>query len=282
MRYLLSSEFLQLAQQRAGKGEDGDPSFMEMKSGFWLEQDPLGADVICPRDGRPGCALVDWIPRDERREQTHFMSWTWQYRLLQVRSALEMYQVNSSPTILPEKVFFFMCFFVNNQFRIIVEKCATGSADLENVFQSNLKRIGQMVAVLDTWDAPVYLSRVWTVYEQFVASTLDIPVSFALPEEPTTRLHQQIYRGKAGIKEVTASVSHIDSAGAKAWKKEDEDHVKGLIQKTVGFQYVDKHVTEVMVRWIGGVVEHRFQKLIDEERAIDATTYREKPRVESI
>ena len=77
----------------------GDPTFMEMKTAFWESPepfDPLGADILCPRDGKPGCALVDWIDRDERREQSHFMSWTWQYRLMQVRSALEMYQANSS------------------------------------------------------------------------------------------------------------------------------------------------------------------------------------------
>ena len=34
--------------------------------------------------------------------------------------------------------------------------------------------IRRMVAILDTWDRPLYLSRIWTVYEQFVASTLQI------------------------------------------------------------------------------------------------------------
>jgi len=56
------------------------------------------------------------------------------------------------------KVFFFMCFFVNNQHRIIVEESTTGSAELEKVFEGNLRRIGQMVAILDTWEEPIYLS----------------------------------------------------------------------------------------------------------------------------
>ena len=203
----------------------GDPTFMEMKTAFWESPepfDPLGADILCPRDGKPGCALVDWIDRDERREQSHFMSWTWQYRLMQVRSALEMYQSNSSAVpadvFLDRKLkrfqkcsfeivftppfswnqldffliwvdatprFFFMCFFVNNQHRILLEKCTTGSADLESIFECNLKRIGRVVAVLDTWNQPLYLGRVWTMYEQFVASTLQIPVCFVMPEDST-------------------------------------------------------------------------------------------------
>ena len=58
--------------------------------------------------------------------------------------------------------------------RLIVEESSTGSDNLEEVFEGNLKRIGRMVAILDNWDRPVYLSRVWTVYEQFVASTIDV------------------------------------------------------------------------------------------------------------
>jgi hypothetical protein len=55
-----------------------------------------------------------------------------------------------------------------------VEESSTGSDNLEEVFEGYLKRIGRRVAILDNWDRPVYLSRVWTVYEQFVASTIDV------------------------------------------------------------------------------------------------------------
>ena len=55
-----------------------------------------------------------------------------------------------------------------------MEESANGSDNLEKLFEGNLRRIGRMVAILDTWDQPLYLSRVWTVYEQFVASTLQI------------------------------------------------------------------------------------------------------------
>ena len=72
--------------------------------------------------------------------------------------------------------YFYVCFFANNQFRIIVEQTAAGSDNLEDVFKDNLKRIGKMVAILDTWERPVYLTRIWTVFEQFVASTIEIEV----------------------------------------------------------------------------------------------------------
>ena len=97
-----------------------------------------------------------------------------------------------------------------------------GSDNLEEVFEENLKRIGQVVAVLDRrqrpffktssfefqdkvgsflhvfsyasnisylvmcrWQEPVYLQRVWTIYEQYVACSLEIPVTFVMPEDAT-------------------------------------------------------------------------------------------------
>ena len=56
------------------------------------------------------------------------------------------------------QVVFFMCFFVNNQFRILLEQTQTGSADLETVFERNLKRIGRMVAILDAWTIEATIS----------------------------------------------------------------------------------------------------------------------------
>ena len=227
----------------------------------------IGWDVLCRRDGRLGCALVDWLPREHRREQTHFMSWTWRYALSQVKGALEAYSASMSSTAAAGNVFFFMCFFTNNQFRIIVEETTAGSADLEEVFEANLRRIGRMVAILDTWDRPIYLSRVWTVYEQFVASTLQVPVSFVMPPSSTDQLRLQLSLGSTGIDHITRSISSVDSERAEAWKAEDEQKVKSLIQQTVGFQHVNSHVAEVMSRWIGDVMQRSFQEQICHARS---------------
>ena len=222
LRYLLSMNFVRLACSRTGLA---NPTFHDMKEAFWLREDPIGSDIICPRDGRPGCALVDWIPRADRREQTHFMSWTWRYSTGQLRSALEMFRVNSRPVRDCNSVFFYMCFFVNNQYRIIVDGSAAGSDDLENSFLTNLTRIGKMVAVLDTWKDPVYLKRVWTVYEQFVACDLGLPVEFVMPSKSMSSLHDKIKKGESGLKEIRNSICRVDSERAEAWDPRDEARV---------------------------------------------------------
>ena len=175
MAYLLQ-DFVHLAQQRS---QEVDPTFLRLKEVFWLCKDKVGQDLYCPRDGKLGRALVDLLPPKHRQRQNYFMSWSWQYSVGQVRNALQMWKAPMAA----ENVFFYMCFFVNNQFRLIVDGTPAGSDDLEEVFEENLRRCGQMVAILDGWHRPRYLRRVWTIYEQYVACTLKIDVAFVMPHE---------------------------------------------------------------------------------------------------
>ena len=155
-------------------------------------------------------------------------------------------------------------FFVNNQFRIIVDQSAAGSDNLENIFQENLRRIGQVVAVLDTWQEPIYLQRVWTIYEQFVACSMNIPVVFVMPHEATSSLSRRLSLGDHGISEVTRSLCNVNVSQAEAFDPRDEKKVKDTIQNTVGFERVNQHVKSAMVQWIGAVVREKFQQLVNE------------------
>ena len=82
---------------------------------FWLGESPIGQGVLCPRDLRAGCAMVDWIPHVHCRKQTHFMSWTWKYSLSQLQSALRTYEGVHAAT------FFFMFFFATTSFAFLLK-----------------------------------------------------------------------------------------------------------------------------------------------------------------
>lgn len=175
MAYLLH-DFVHLARQRS---KAVDPTFLQLKEVFWCCEDKIGQGLYCPRDGKLGRALVDLLSPNHRQRQNYFMSWSWQYSLGQVTNALQMWKAPMAA----ESVFFYMCFFVNNQFRLIVDGSPAGSDNLEEVFEENLRRCGQMVAILDGWHQPRYLRRVWTIYEQYMACVLKIDVAFAMPHE---------------------------------------------------------------------------------------------------
>ncbi|CAL1162802.1 unnamed protein product [Cladocopium goreaui] len=90
-------------------------------------------------------------------------------------------------------------------------------------------------------------------------------VEFIMPRDASDLMQRQIAQGSDGIDEVIKSLSQVNSEEAKAWKMEDEIRVKSLIQDSVGFKHVDVHVTNVMITWIGSVLEQTCRELVTSE-----------------
>ncbi|CAJ1347146.1 unnamed protein product, partial [Effrenium voratum] len=246
-----------------------DPTFHDLKHIFFLGEKKIGADKICPRDGKLGCAFVDTLPRQHRQKCTHFLSWSWAYTVRQVRSGLDFWIESSG--LDPGKTFLFMCFFVNNQYRLLVGKDQHGADDLNLIFEGNLCRIGKMVALLDNWQEPVYLKRIWTIFEQYVAVTKDIEVKIILPRDAEANLFMTISRGAEGIRLVKESLCAVDSATADAWSPEDKEAIQSLIQRTCGFHTLNQHVRQVMINWVGDVVIGAMNRLINKGEDIAAS-----------
>eukprot|EP00931_Biecheleriopsis_adriatica_P072907 TRINITY_DN4728_c0_g2_i1.p1 TRINITY_DN4728_c0_g2~~TRINITY_DN4728_c0_g2_i1.p1 ORF type:complete len:1378 (+),score=201.84 TRINITY_DN4728_c0_g2_i1:86-4135(+) len=259
--YLISSTFLQLAQNRSG---NRNPNFYELKQAFFFPapgtHTAIGSDITCPRDGRLGCALIDTLSSDFRKPATHFLSWTWGYTVSSLSDGLQNWMQQCQ--LDPVWICLYMCFFSNNQYRILVEMNGVGSKDLENVFEKNLQRIGKMVALLDQWDKPVYLSRIWTIFEQFTAIKFKIDVEIIMPSKPSKDLIDEIRKGEEGIMHLKRSFSTVDSERAQAWSPDDERKVKMLIEQATGFKFVDMKVREFMVHWVSTVIEDYLKQLL--------------------
>ena len=271
--YFRSEDFLREVETRC-KPKDPqnfDPSFYELKEAFFYDKKdkapedpwPLGKDLLCPRDNRYGCALVDTLPPLYRQQATHYLSWTWKYKLSLVQDALQVFLLEMNAK--PSAVFLYMCFFVNNQYRILFEKDGVGSSNLENVFENTLSRIGHMVAILDDWHSPVYLTRIWTIFEQFTAIKLGhVKVTMVLPQAQNQSLVEQMREGEEGIRHITQCLCKFQSKNATAFSPEDEENVKKLITSTIGFPEVDRKIEQFMLDWVGTVMEEQLRSEIQE------------------
>jgi len=258
LAYIMSDEFAQRARQATGLE---DPSFYEMKDPFFIKgASRIGGDKRCPRDLREGCSFVDSLPAGRRKKATHFLSWVWRYKLSVLVSALKCWLEATDQK--PEEVFLWVCFFCNNQWRLLVEKSAQGSENLEEIFKSRLSDIGQMVAVMDQWQDSVYIERIWTIYEQYVATNLGIPMTFTLPKKPSESLLAQLDKGKAGMMDVIQAISKVDAENAKASVQEDEDYVKGIIRNTIGFDKVNRQVKKSISQWIAQTFKTQIDNMV--------------------
>jgi len=261
--YLISEEFLALGMDRTGLD---NPSFYDLKGPFFQGQkgkDALGRTTRCPRDGERGCALIDFLPRKHRGKCTHFLSWTWGYSIKMVQDGLKLWLKHSE--LVAEETFLYCCFFVNNQYRILVDGDGSNSDNLEEIFELRLTTIGAMVALLDTWDKPRYLTRVWTIFEQYTATKRGIPVTMILPTDSCRSLIRQLEKGSDGMSKVSQALVGVDSENSKAFSAKDEIKVKGLIERDIGFVGVNVAVEKSLIAWIGTCVQDHFRHISDFE-----------------
>mmetsp|Transcript_74474 Transcript_74474/g.131725 ORF Transcript_74474/g.131725 Transcript_74474/m.131725 type:complete len:665 (+) Transcript_74474:70-2064(+) len=188
---------------------------------------------ICPRDGQLGSSIADTLRKDQRGRATHFVSWTWDYSVSIVTSALQRAVKSASA-----RVFLWMCFFVNNQHRIIASESTQDPDTLGACFLRNLKEINQMLIIMDRYSEPKYTRRIWTIYEVFEATRNRISMKITLPSSCLEELKDDSVRH---IQAAVADSVHI--AEATAWSKIDEVTIKELIQKQYGgFGFVESEV----------------------------------------
>ena len=65
-----------------------NPDFYQMADVIAKGERGIGYQKICPRDGKPGCSIVDAVDERHRGKVTHFVSWCWQYKLNDFVSAI--------------------------------------------------------------------------------------------------------------------------------------------------------------------------------------------------
>eukprot|EP00931_Biecheleriopsis_adriatica_P114734 TRINITY_DN90647_c0_g1_i1.p1 TRINITY_DN90647_c0_g1~~TRINITY_DN90647_c0_g1_i1.p1 ORF type:complete len:1039 (-),score=140.37 TRINITY_DN90647_c0_g1_i1:16-2967(-) len=255
--YILS-EFTKMAQEVSG---NSDPTFTELSQELFFKR-RVGKGLLCPRDLKVNCSFLDTLQIRNRKKATHFVSWVWGYRLHTVRGCLQRW-LATCRELDPGEMFVYMCFFCNNQWRMLIEKSSSGCSDLEVRFEKRLSDIGNLIALMDEWNDPVYTKRVWTIFEQYTAIKLNIKVQFALPEGPSKTLHEYLDQGRQGFNTVIAAIAKVDAESAEATFKEDEAKVKSMIRESeFGTAGVNAAVKHSIVRWVGREFKANFHELL--------------------
>lgn len=149
------------------------------------------------------------------------------------------------------------CLFCNNQYRIEENKDAINES-LGSIFKTRLLKIRKMVVLLDKFQNPKYLTRVWCVYEMYTAVTSpEVSIDFLLPPQQAAEIQDMI---RENFKQIEQSFERVNSENATASKPADADKVKDEIRRSEGgFEAVDAKVVEKMKEW----VKQQFDRLLN-------------------
>ena len=222
-----------------------DPTFTQMAPVLAFGELSAGYGQLCPRDGEVHCSFVDGVHRQGSSFQANrFLSWVWGYNLSTACAALRSWhddQRRVNPAFRPETIAIWWCFFCNNQFRFLQDQKRQTTADLSVVFGDRLKAVGRMLILMNDLLQPDYVKRIWCVFEVFVASTNDIPISVLLPEAAVGR------HALVSIDQLKATCK-VNAENATATFKDDEDGIKDLIRGEHGsFAYVNTVVERALL-----------------------------------
>jgi len=245
--YLLSA-FPQEA--RAATGQQ-DPDFHAICEALAVGPAGKGGGRVCPRDGRPGCSIVDALAGPHRGRCTHFVSWCWNYTLSEVVSAIGQWVQDSGSD--PAATFLWMCFFCNNQFRIVQDRTQAGSDSLQGIFEEHLALSGRMLLLLNSYAEPTYITRAWCIFECYVAVTTGIPITVILPATAEASFQQVV---GSRLHEVRDTFRQLDAQRAVASYQADEDTIKDIIRNSDGgFEAINGVVKGQLLQWLAS----RFQ-----------------------
>ncbi|CAE7193987.1 unnamed protein product [Symbiodinium natans] len=253
--YLLEP-FLPYVAETAPRGlgfGDAAPStsFVDISVVMFDRETGLGAKITCPRDHGQGCAGVDAVDQTYRRRATHFVSWCWRYTPQHVIGALRNWCRQSDAKA--ANVFLWMCFFCNNQYRIAA---ATSTAQLKTVFESNLSSIGKMIILLDDYLSPVYISRLWCIFETYVSVEQSIEPDVVLPDCAASKLTDELRQEDNVLVMLKNNFQSINVANARATVPSDEEVIKTLINESLGgFEKVNTTVKKRLLPHLTQVVK---------------------------
>merc|ERR1719473_2490316 len=77
---------------------------------------PAAATMLCPRDGRTGCAYVDTLDGEHVGMATALLSYSWGYKVTDVADALSLWTANEDRD--PKTTSIWICSLCLNQFRM--------------------------------------------------------------------------------------------------------------------------------------------------------------------
>lgn len=202
------------------------------------EVHPLGFnksnEKTCMTDLKSGCSVIDTLAHAKSPDvgmSTAYVSWVWKYPIDTLFSALQKYVIDEN--LNPSTTFFWICFFQNNQHRIIAENKLQTADTLGEVFATQLMSIGRMVIVIDDWKVPQYCSRVWTLFEAYQGLKNGIPMTAVFPDKgkSATDFDLDGFTLRDAVEKICGAV---DVERAESWQPEDKAAILEIIRGSHG------------------------------------------------
>lgn len=250
------------------------------------------ADTICPLDGRMGAAYVHCLldnrdaAADHVGEATHMLSYSWGYTIGDIVDTLcDFCRENN---LNPRRTYIWICCLCVNQHRVVEQSSdqqtgmllppatitSCSKVDFFSIFGERVRRVGHVLAMMAPWHDPIYLSRVWCIFELYTAhNTNGCRVDILMPPHETASLEQEVLASDRGgaIHKLYDALGNTKVQNAKASVDSDKQKFLEMIESTVGFHEFNSQVNVLLRGWM----QHSLQQLVKTRENTNDAAYAE-------
>ena len=222
-----------------------EPDLSSKDMGFIRKK---GEHVTCPRDGKIGAAFVDCLVGQDNVGPANIMlSQTWGDSLKDIIEAL--YQKCAEENIDPKRAYVWMCCLCNNQHRVHQKRVAGKHVPFEEfheIFKSNVLGIGEVWSYMSSWRDPFYLTRLWCIFEIYIANTHEgVTSKIIMPTKEKKDMIASIRQDDLNLLLGVLSKTKIEDASASV--AQDKKDILMLIQESIGYEGLNERVNVALI-----------------------------------
>ncbi|CAB9520254.1 Kinesin light chain [Seminavis robusta] len=220
-----------------------------------------GINIVCPIDGKMGAAYVHCLQgEDHVGKATHMLSYSWNYTIGDIVNTLTDFCLQNN--LNPKRTYIWMCCLCVNQHRVVENSTQQKSGmiaptkmDFFAIFGERVKKIGHLLAMMAPWKAPIYITRVWCIFEIFTAHRMGgCKVDIVMPPKEKQSLEQDVVDNEGGINTLYETLGNTKVENANASVESDRLSILGQVQSDVGYSVLNNLVNDLLRGWMQGVL----------------------------
>jgi len=172
---------------------------------------------------------------------THFVSHAWRYDFRGFVAALRQWMVAND--IEEDDTYFWVDCFVVNQHQTQSYPQKWWSTR----FMQAIAEMGNVVLLLDPWDAPVPLTRAWCLWEIYCTAVTGARLHLAMRPQALQEFKTALL---ASFDTVQTALSRVDVSQSTAFHRADQDMIHNEIKRTIGFIKMNELVQTRLMHWL--------------------------------
>ena len=167
-----------------------------------------------------------------------FISHAWKYAFLDVVDTLQYHFRDNPDTII------WFDLYSNNQH---------SAPDLDfhwwsTTFKSAIEQFNHTVLILSPWNDPVPLTRAWCLFEIYCTAACKCRFDVAISPSDQKALIEAT--SKDATESINVMLATVDTRKSEAWNPADKNRIFDAVERTVGFDGINKLVFERLRDWV--------------------------------